>query len=131
MKVFTESAILDALASPRRREILRLIWRDELSAGAIRQAMPDVTFGAVSLQLRTLLQAGLVEARAEDRHRFYRARREALGTLAEMLECMWDDKLWSLKLAAELEESRRGPRPHRRRKNSRRNTKLWRRFPIN
>jgi DNA-binding transcriptional ArsR family regulator len=119
-----ESAILDALASPRRREMLRLIWRDELSAGAIHQAMPDVTFGAVSLQLRTLLQAGLVEARAEDRHRYYRARREALGTLAEMLECMWDDKLWSLKLAAELEESRRGPRPHRGRKNSRRNIRL-------
>ncbi len=129
--MFADSATLDALASPRRREILRLIWRDELSAGSIHQAMPDVTFGAVSLQLRTLLQAGLVEARAEDRHRFYRARRDALGTLAEMLERMWDDKLWSLKLAAELEESRRGPHPHPRRKNSRRNTKPWRRFPIN
>jgi hypothetical protein len=29
---------------------------------------------------------------------------------------MWDDKLWGLKLEAELEESRRGPRPRRRRK---------------
>jgi len=36
--------------------------------------------------------------------------------LAEMLERMWDDKLWGLKLEAELEESRRGPRPHRRRR---------------
>jgi hypothetical protein len=33
-----------------------------------------------------------------------------------MLERMWGDKLWSLKLEAELEESRRGPRPHRRRR---------------
>ena len=39
---------LAALASPRRREILRLIWRDERAAGEIHAAMPDVTFGAVS-----------------------------------------------------------------------------------
>jgi DNA-binding transcriptional ArsR family regulator len=108
--------VLAALASPRRREILRLVWNEELSAGTIHRAMPDVTFGAISLQLRSLLEDGLVEARAESRQRFYRARREALGTLAEMLERMWDDKLWGLKLAAELEESRRGPRPHRRRR---------------
>jgi DNA-binding transcriptional ArsR family regulator len=114
--VFSQATILAALASPRRREILRLVWNEELSAGTIHRAMPDVTFGAVSLQLRSLLEDGLVEARAESRHRFYRARREALGSLAETLERMWDDKLWGLKLEAELEESRRGPRPRRRRK---------------
>jgi len=73
--------------------------------------MPDVTFGAVSLQLGSLVKAGLVEARAERRNRYYRARREALGPAAEILERMWDDALWKLKLAAELEETRRGPRP--------------------
>ena len=73
--------------------------------------MPDVTFGAVSLQLRTLAEAGLVESRGEKQFRFYRARREALGALGEMLERMWDDALWRLKLAAQLEETRRGPRP--------------------
>ena len=114
--MLSETTVLAALASPRRREILRLVWNQELSAGTIHQAMPDVTFGAVSSQLRSLLEDGLVEARAESRHRFYRARREALGTLAEMLERMWDDKLWSLKLEAELEESRRGPRPRRQRR---------------
>jgi DNA-binding transcriptional ArsR family regulator len=107
----SEAAALSAVASPRRREILRLVWAEEKSAGAIHQAMPDVTFGAVSLQLRALLEAGLVESRAEGRSRIYRARTAALGPLREMLERMWDDKLWSLKLAAELEESRRGPRP--------------------
>ena len=116
MNMPPEATVLAALASPRRREILRLVWRTELSAGAIHQAMPDVTFGAVSLQLRSLLEAGLVEARAERRHRLYRARREELGALGEMLERMWDDKLWSLKLEAELEETRRGPRPRRRRR---------------
>ena len=109
-----ESAVLDAIASPRRREILRLVWDQEQSAGAIHRAMPDVTFGAVSLHLRTLQRAGLVDARTQQRNRFYRARREALGPVAALLEGMWDDALWKLKLAAELEETRRGPkRAHR------------------
>jgi DNA-binding transcriptional ArsR family regulator len=107
----TEASALAALASPRRREILRLVWTDELMAGDIHAAMPDVTFGAVSLQLRALSQAGLVVVRPEGRHRYYRARREAVGPVAEMLERMWSDALWRLKLQAELEEARRGPRP--------------------
>ena len=108
------AALLSAVASPRRLEILRLIWTTELSAGAIHRAMPDVTFGAVSLQLRSLTESGLTDARTEGRHRFYRANRDALGPVARMLEQMWDDALWRLKLAAELEHTRRGPRPRRR-----------------
>src|SRR5437867_2410763 len=100
---------LAALASPRRREILRLVWRRERSAGAIAAAMPEVTFGAVSLHLRALRSAGLVETRVDHRHRFYRARPQALGPVARELERMWSDALWRLKLAAELEETRRGP----------------------
>src|SRR5215471_14257464 len=113
--MLASGAVLAAIASPRRREILRLVWKEERSAGDIHRAMPDVTFGAVSLQLRALLEAGLVEARIESRSRYYRARRDALGEAGEMLERMWDDALWKLKLQAELEESRRGPRPQRKR----------------
>jgi DNA-binding transcriptional ArsR family regulator len=91
-----------------------LIWEQELQAGSIHAAMPDVTFGAVSLHLRTLAQAGLVDLRAEGRQRFYRARRDALGPVGQMLEGMWSDALWRLKLLAELEQSRRGPRRQRR-----------------
>jgi DNA-binding transcriptional ArsR family regulator len=80
-----------------------------LEAGAIHRAMPDVTFGAVSLQLRALADAGLVESRADGRHRLYRAKREALGPVGRMLEGMWSDALWRLKLQAELVDSRRGP----------------------
>src|SRR3981081_4083468 len=98
----SEADVISVVASPRRREILRLVWNGELTAGAIHQAMPDVTFGAVSLQLRTLLDAGLVEARAGA---------GSWGPLGEMRERMWDDALWRLKLQAELEETRRGPRP--------------------
>jgi DNA-binding transcriptional ArsR family regulator len=114
MGALANSSVLTAVASPRRREILRVVWTDEQTAGAIHRSMPDVTFGAVSLQLRSLADAGLVDMRADGRRRFYRARRDALGPLAKMLEQMWDDALWRLKLAAELEQTRRGPRPRRR-----------------
>ena len=112
----TEHAVIVAIASPRRREILRLVWEQELSAGQIAAAMPDVTFGAVSLHLRALSDAGLVDTRAVHRHRFYRARPDALGALRASLEQMWNDALWRLKLSAELEQTRRGPRPARRRR---------------
>jgi DNA-binding transcriptional ArsR family regulator len=106
-----DPGLFAVLASPRRQEILRLVWDDEQSAGAIHRAMPDVTFGAVSLQLRALTDAGLVSVRRESRHRFYRARKVALGPVGRSLEAMWDDALWRLKLHAEFAETRRGPRP--------------------
>jgi DNA-binding transcriptional ArsR family regulator len=111
-----QAGTFDALASPRRREILRLVWNEERRAGDISAAMPDVTFGAVSLHLKSLERAGLLQSRRDGQCRYYQARRAALGPVAEALEAMWDDALWKLKLAAELEESRRGPRPARRRR---------------
>jgi DNA-binding transcriptional ArsR family regulator len=110
-----DRALLTAIASPRRREILRLLWDRERTVGEIHGQMPDVTMGAVSLQLKTLATAGLVESRADRQQRFYRVCRERAEPVAAMLERMWDDGLWRLKLAAELEETRRGPRPARRR----------------
>src|SRR5580765_6045821 len=110
-----EMTVLTAIASPRRREILRLVWDREVAAGDIARAMPDVTFGAVSLQLRALVEAGLLECRPEKTQRFYRARQDALGPVGRMLEGMWSDVLWRLKLSAELEQTRRGPSPARRR----------------
>ena len=110
-----DSTVFAAIASPRRREILRLAWHREVGAGEIHASMPDVTFGAISLQLRSLLHAGLITVRPEGRRRFYRARREALGPTGRMLEHMWNDALWRLKLHAELDQTRRGPRPRRRR----------------
>jgi DNA-binding transcriptional ArsR family regulator len=111
-----QTAVLAAVASPRRREILRLVWHREVAAGDIHAAMPDVSFGAVSLQLRRLHRAGLVGVRRDHRHRYYSARPEALGPVGAALETMWDDALWRLKLRAELEQTRRGPRPKRRRR---------------
>lgn len=107
-------SVLAAVATPRRREILRLIWDQEASAGAIHRALPDVTFGAVSQHLGVLQQAGLVGVRRDGRHRLYRARPEALGPLRAWLESTWSDALYRLKVQAELEQARRGPRPARR-----------------
>ena len=111
---------LALLAAPRRREILRLVWRRELAAGEISAAFPDVTFGAISQQLAVLERAGVLSARREGRRRFYRAHPEALGPVGEALAAMWDDALYRLRLHAELEAGRRGPRPRRRKKPSRR-----------
>ena len=103
--------VLQALAAPRRREILRLLRRCERSAGEIHRALGDVTFGAVSQHLGVLEQAGLVSARREGRSRFYATRNQGLQPLREWLDEMWGDALARLKEQAEAEE--RGARPRR------------------
>jgi DNA-binding transcriptional ArsR family regulator len=105
---------LELVAAPRRREILRLVWERERSAGEIHDAMPGITFGAVSQQLGRLRAAGLVSSRKDGRHRYYLARREPLGELRGWLEAQWDDGLARLKALAEMEAARRGPRPKKR-----------------
>jgi DNA-binding transcriptional ArsR family regulator len=90
-----------------------MLWNGELSAGAINAAFPDVTFGAVSLQLRALQKAGLVSVRPDGRHRYYRVERERLGPVGALLEQMWADALWRLKIQSEFDSTRRGPRPRR------------------
>jgi DNA-binding transcriptional ArsR family regulator len=103
--------VLPVLASPRRQELLRLVWDEERCAGDLHAAMPDITFGAVSLQLKALADAGLVTVRVDGRYRYYRARREALGPVGQELERLWATALWRLKIHAELRQARRGPRP--------------------
>jgi DNA-binding transcriptional ArsR family regulator len=115
--------VLNALGAPRRREILRLVWNGERSAGDVHRALGDVTFGAVSQQLRHLTDSGLLTARREGRQRFYCARKEALGPFRDWLEKMWEDALYRLRLRAELEEGRRGPRARRTRTTRRRRGK--------
>src|SRR5918995_6362277 len=83
---------LQVVSEPRRREILRLIWTDELSAGDIAGRF-DVTFGAVSQHLGILRDAGFVRLRRDGNRRLYRADQERLGPLAQALEAMWTDTL--------------------------------------
>ena len=49
-----------ALAEPRRREILRLVWTEELPATQIAARFDDVTRSAVSQHLGVLREAELV-----------------------------------------------------------------------
>jgi len=106
--------VFDALGSPRRREILRLVWDAEKSAGDIHRALPAVSFGAVSQHLALLEGAGLVARRSEGRFRYYSARRRELGHLGRWLDEMWAFALDDLRRLAEADE-REPPRRRRRR----------------
>lgn len=72
--------VLEALTSPVRREILALIWDEELPAGEIAAAFA-VTAPTVSQHLAVLREAGLVTMTAEGNFRRYRARQDVLRSL--------------------------------------------------
>ena len=91
---------LHVASEPRRLQILQLVWDAEMSAGDIAALLP-VSFAAVSQHLRKLREAGLVEVRREGRHRYYRARKREMGSLAPLLEAVWSDRLEVLKRMAE------------------------------
>jgi len=97
---------LAALASPRRREILRLIWSDERAAGDIAASF-DVTWPAISQNLRILKTAGLVKERRLGTTRLYKADRAALRPLEAFLRGMWSRDIDRLRLLAEAEERSR------------------------
>jgi DNA-binding transcriptional ArsR family regulator len=97
---------IQALAEPRRREILQLIRDRELTAGEIASGF-DVSRPAISQHLGVLKEAGLVSERREGTRRFYRARPEGLKELREFLEGFWTFGLEQLKRAAEVEQRRK------------------------
>ena len=103
--------LIQAISNPHRRRILHLVWDDELPAREIA-AQFDVTWSAVSQNLRLLNRAGLVRERRVGTQRFYRADPDAFGELRQYLESYWADRLSRLKDEAELEarRSRRGGR---------------------
>jgi DNA-binding transcriptional ArsR family regulator len=97
--------VLQAIAEPRRRDILMLIRSAELTSGDIA-AHFDVTRPAISQHLQVLTAAGLVDMRKDGTRRLYQARPEGLADLRAFLETFWDDRLLRLKLAAEAEEQK-------------------------
>jgi DNA-binding transcriptional ArsR family regulator len=94
---------LSALSSPRRREILRMVWGRERSAGQIASAF-DVTWPAISQNLRVLKESGLVTERRVGTSRLYKADRSALRPLEAYLRSMWARDVDRLRLLAEAEE---------------------------
>jgi DNA-binding transcriptional ArsR family regulator len=99
-------AALDALAEPRRRDILALVRDRELAAGEIA-ANFDVTRSAISQHVAVLKQAGLLTERREGTKRLYRARPEGLADLRSFLDDFWSDRLDGLVREAQREERRR------------------------
>jgi DNA-binding transcriptional ArsR family regulator len=96
-------AAMAAIANPRRRQILRLVWDAERSAGEIASSVDDVSWPAVSQNLRLLKDAGLITERRQGTHRYYRADRRALGPLEAVLRQMWTRDLGRLRELAEAE----------------------------
>ncbi len=103
-------AAMEAIANPRRRQILRLVWDGERSAGAIASTVDDVSWPAVSQNLRLLKASGLITERREGTHRFYKADRRALGPLEAVLRQMWTRDLGRLRELAEREARSGRPR---------------------
>jgi DNA-binding transcriptional ArsR family regulator len=107
-------ATIEAIADPRRREILRLIRAAELPAGAIAAHFGDVSRPAISQHLRVLREAGLLRERREGTRRLYRVRPGGLDDLRGFLEEFWDERLEALKAESEQEErSSKRERGHR------------------
>jgi DNA-binding transcriptional ArsR family regulator len=95
---------LRAVADPTRRAILVLVRDGELAAGTIARQFPSISRPAVSQHLRVLVDAGLLDVRADGNRRLYRGRREGLRDAATFLQEMWSDGLGRLTRAAEREE---------------------------
>jgi DNA-binding transcriptional ArsR family regulator len=95
---------LEAVANPHRREILRLVWDAELSSREIASHF-DVTWQAVSHNLRVLREAGLVSERRAGTRRLYRAERDRLAPLEALLQDMWRQDLERLERVMEDDRS--------------------------
>ena len=100
-------AALKALAEPRRREILRLVWSEELPATAIADHFKEVTRSAISQHLGVLRGAGLVRERRDGTRRLYQADRSEMTRLRTFLDDYWTDGLGRLRDAAEAAQRRK------------------------
>ena len=103
------TTVLEALAEPRRRDILRLIRTEELAAGEIARHF-DVTRGAVSQHIGVLKEAGLISERRDGTRRLYRVRLQGFAELQDFLNEFWDTRLVRLQAAAEAPGNPRGGR---------------------
>ena len=91
------------LAEPRRRAILSLVRTEPLPASDIARQFPEITQQAVSLHLKVLEEAGLVDVHPTGRQRVYSLRPEGLQPIRDYLEELWPARLQKLKQAVEQE----------------------------
>jgi DNA-binding transcriptional ArsR family regulator len=100
-------AALKALAEPRRRAILRLVWSEELPATEIASRFAEVSRSAISQHLGVLRDAGLVCERREGTRRLYRSNHHEMARLRAFLDEYWSTGLERLRDAAEAAEARK------------------------
>ena len=98
-------AALRAIAEPRRRQILQLVWDRERSAGEIASHF-EVTRPAVSQHLKILKAAGLVSEEARGTRRIYRLDAAGVAALRQQLDDFWDRALGGFRHV--VERSKRG-----------------------
>src|SRR5580700_3806530 len=99
---------LKALAEPRRREILRLVWTEELPSTQIAARFDDVTRSAVSQHLGVLREAELITERRDGTRRLYRANQAEMVRLRQFLDEYWTGSLQRLQSLAESAERAKG-----------------------
>jgi DNA-binding transcriptional ArsR family regulator len=99
----TTSDAFNAVAEPRRREILNYLILRERSVGEIVDAL-GIEQPSVSKHLRVLHDVGLVYARREGRQMIYRINAEPIRPLHEWtstFERYWQHQLGRVKEGAE------------------------------
>jgi DNA-binding transcriptional ArsR family regulator len=99
----TTSDVFNAIAEPRRREILALLAADERSVGDL-VAQLDCAQPSVSKHLRVLSEVGLVHARRDGKRVLYRVNAEAIRPLHEWtstFQQLWRHQLLRVKTRAE------------------------------
>jgi DNA-binding transcriptional ArsR family regulator len=103
----TTSDAFNAVAEPRRREILSFLAQRERPVGDIVTGL-NLDQPSVSKHLRVLRQTGLVHMRCQGRQKFYRTNAEAIRPLHEwaaMFEKYWAHQLDRIKQRAEAAAS--------------------------
>ena len=101
-------AVFRALAEPRRREILQLVWSEELPATQIAANFAEVTQSAISQHLGVLRRANLVIERRDGTRRLYRANYAEMDRLRRFLDEYWTGSLRNLRDLAESTEQEKG-----------------------
>jgi DNA-binding transcriptional ArsR family regulator len=101
--------VFDAIAHPKRREILRMLAEREHSAGEVASRF-SVTQPAISQHLKVLKSTGLVNERREGTRRIFSVRPEGMSDLHDFLAEVLPASMKRLKKAAEAEERRSSAR---------------------
>ncbi|MFZ3201105.1 MAG: metalloregulator ArsR/SmtB family transcription factor [Candidatus Acidiferrales bacterium] len=114
----TNSDAFNAVAEPRRREILNFLALRERPVGDIAAGL-GLEQPSVSKHLRVLRTVGLVHMRREGRQKLYRTNAAAIRPLHEWtgtFERFWRHQLFRVKERAEEKMNKATPGPNSRRK---------------